>query len=434
MKNLILGVAKGYGWHVLEPFVTSCKMNCPDADLVLFVDDISDFTRDYLKRWAKVFDIPAEYEGVHIIHTRWKMYLDYLDRHGDDYETVFVADTRDVIFQADVFAPFKSYANWLGYTTEADDIGGSKTGDRINYNWLVSFFGKAAADKLVDRKIICCGTVIATVAEMKILCRIMWELLKAETVVGHEQALMNYAVYNRLLPVENLVELDVQSGEIFTAGLAIKQEQIGFRDNMVLRGDGGVPAVVHQYDKYDKDFYKFVDNIYRDKNFTADARFTDPRSTLEQVISLLYADKTVEASRLFLKKFFVTEDFGRFSAAKLITILELASEKVFTPAVEALELAVQNALLSSAKGFSGDQLTCLHEITVRALKNNRAVDPDFKELLAECFLKIASCTLEAHDAQRCFFCIAAIEELDTEPDENFRCFVDEANRTFGRRS
>ena len=48
MKNLIMGSASGYDWYALEPFVTSCKRNCPNAQLVLFVDDISDFTRDLL--------------------------------------------------------------------------------------------------------------------------------------------------------------------------------------------------------------------------------------------------------------------------------------------------------------------------------------------------------------------------------------------------
>ena len=33
MKNLILGVAKGYSWDILEPFVMSCKKNCPDAEI-----------------------------------------------------------------------------------------------------------------------------------------------------------------------------------------------------------------------------------------------------------------------------------------------------------------------------------------------------------------------------------------------------------------
>lgn len=51
-KNLVMGVATHYDWNALEPFVTSCKKNCPSADLVLFVDDISDFTREQLMRWG----------------------------------------------------------------------------------------------------------------------------------------------------------------------------------------------------------------------------------------------------------------------------------------------------------------------------------------------------------------------------------------------
>lgn len=47
-KNLVMGVAKGYDWNALEPFVISFKRHCPNAELVLFVDDISDFTRDRL--------------------------------------------------------------------------------------------------------------------------------------------------------------------------------------------------------------------------------------------------------------------------------------------------------------------------------------------------------------------------------------------------
>lgn len=48
MKNLVMGVATGYGWNDLEPFVISCRKNCLDTDLVLFVDNISKFTENKL--------------------------------------------------------------------------------------------------------------------------------------------------------------------------------------------------------------------------------------------------------------------------------------------------------------------------------------------------------------------------------------------------
>ena len=40
-----MGSASGYDWCTLEPFVRSFAKHCPNAELVLFVNDISDFTR-----------------------------------------------------------------------------------------------------------------------------------------------------------------------------------------------------------------------------------------------------------------------------------------------------------------------------------------------------------------------------------------------------
>ncbi len=48
-RNLVIGSANGYSWYTLEPFVRSFLKNCPSADLVLIVDNLSDFTADYLK-------------------------------------------------------------------------------------------------------------------------------------------------------------------------------------------------------------------------------------------------------------------------------------------------------------------------------------------------------------------------------------------------
>lgn len=50
MKNLLMGVATGYDWYKLEPFITSFKRYIKNTDLVLFVDNISEFTRHALTR------------------------------------------------------------------------------------------------------------------------------------------------------------------------------------------------------------------------------------------------------------------------------------------------------------------------------------------------------------------------------------------------
>ena len=48
-RNLVIGSANGYSWYTLEPFVQSCLKNCPSADLVLIVDNLSDFTANYIR-------------------------------------------------------------------------------------------------------------------------------------------------------------------------------------------------------------------------------------------------------------------------------------------------------------------------------------------------------------------------------------------------
>ena len=222
-KNLVMGSASGFDWDTLEPFVTSFVMHVKNAELVLFLKDISDFTLDRLKHYGKdVLKIePFEYREIKNIGIdRFKNFKRYIDLHGDDYEQIFITDTRDVIFQGDVFEPFKDCKNYLGYTTEADDIAGSRTGNRINYNWIADIFGKEEADKLLDKKVICAGgAVIGTTRGVQIFLEILLSKNSSSEKFAFDQAAFNYLIYNNLIPIENLIESDVESGEIFTAGM-----------------------------------------------------------------------------------------------------------------------------------------------------------------------------------------------------------------------
>ena len=50
------------------------------------------------------------------------MYLDYLEKHGAEYKQILTADTRDIIFQDDVFKYFENEKKYIGYTIEAKNI------------------------------------------------------------------------------------------------------------------------------------------------------------------------------------------------------------------------------------------------------------------------------------------------------------------------
>lgn len=353
------------------------------------------------------------------------MCLDYIETHGGDYEQVLTADTRDVIFQGDVFESFKGRSNYLGYSTETLPIGKER---KCNYPWLVGRFGKEEADKIADKKIICCGTVIGTVEAMKIFCRMMWDALKDYTVWGYEQAAMNYFVWNNLLPIENVIELDVHSGEILTNGTVKNGKILG---DKILRGDGGVPSVIHQYD-WHKEQVQLADRLYRDKNFQADVRFNDARSILEQMNQLFYLGKTNDAARLCIN---ALPDNANFygNADRLLTLWQTVLQKPLTPAVGYLELRIQDAL-QSIKNFSARHLEQICSLLVHADKNNRGVLPQFKFLISQVIINLIERTVEANAAEHCFHFMKLIETLNMPPNKNFYLLAAKAYRVFGRKA
>ena len=299
-KNLIMGSGSGFSWNLFEPFITSFVKYSKNTELVLFVNNISNFTLDRLTHCGGDIKLEPFEHTNYIGIERFKNFKRYVDAHGDEYEQIFITDTRDVIFQGDIFEHFKNYSNFLGYATEVDDIAGSKTGNPFNYNLLVNSFGKEEADKLAKKKTVCAGSaIIGTPQEMKVFLEKLLSYNLQEYPFGFDQAAFNYLIYNNLIPIKNLIEIDVITGEIFTNGLITENK---IRGDFILRGDGGIPSVVHQYDRH-APLVELVNRLYRNKNFQIDKRFTDTRSVIEQIPCLLHSSKVDEAAWLFMRKY-----------------------------------------------------------------------------------------------------------------------------------
>ena len=260
---------------------------------------------------------------------------------------------------------------------------------------------------------------------MKIFCRELWETLRQKIYFIADQAVMNYLVYKNLLPLENLIESDVERGVIFTTALA---------DNFSVRGDkifrnGGVPAVVHQYTQ-NEPLLQLVDEIYHDKNFRPDERFTDTRSTVEQTTSLLSANKISAATKFFLRKFFSDADFSNCGGA-LMRLWETALKKPLTQPLEILELALQNAA-TSCKNFSGYLRQFVPRTVNHAEEVGHAVDINFKRHMLSLLLEGVDYGLKTNQLAYCFEFLEGIDKLNLPPDKNFYLLVARVNRLAGR--
>ena len=429
MKNLVMGVATNYDWYALEPFVNSFKQYCKNADLVLFVDNISEFTRAKLqKEGVKLQPVPDEFKSALIIDVRWTMYKNFLDEYGKNYRQVFLTDTRDVIFQDDLFEKYSTQKNFLVYATEGESLKNSI--NETNYKWVKNLFGQETADKLANREIICAGTILGTVDEIKFLCSKMMKELEQSKAWGDDQAAFNCLIYENRLDIKNIVKSDCQSGNIFCVTFFHLTKPIKIDNDKILHIDGSSPAVVHEYPCFHQ-FIQLADKLYRDKNFRIDETFTDTRSLLEQILCSTKIGKFDDAYKLFTKHLFGKKLSGYGDI--LIKIWENTLNP--NPAAELLDLSIQNSLLYAFdKGLSLEQINKICSLVTLSLKTNKILSFNFKVFLANTLYKLANEFYNANRLAKCLERMEFVSSLEITLNKDFYLFKAKVYRESGRKS
>ena len=379
MKNLVMGVAKGYNWNDIEPFVNSFKQNCLNADLVLFMDNPSKFTENKLNRGGvRIEQIPENLKHM-VVNTRWEMYENFLSSHPE-YEKIFCTDIRDVIFQGDLFSSYTEYKNFLVYATEGQKI----QDDQIyNSKWIRHLFGENEYQKIKDNTAVCCGTIYGSCAGINILFEDMTKIFFKDTTWGNDQGALNYFIHNKILPIENQIESNVETGELFTVGVL---KNFPIVNEKILRGDGGVPAVVHQYDRHPQ-LVQLVDNLYREKDFQPDENFTDLKSALAQMFCLVQRQNFNAATKFFINYVSRTKNLN-LDSYTLLKLAEFILQR-YNPDAEFLILLLQKTLVTDfSSGITIQQIERIYRFFVVAKRDLHCVNPEFtnfvKNMLVAC--------------------------------------------------
>lgn len=372
--------------------------------------------------------VPADLEYKLIASARWGIYKNFLDGRGKDYNQVLLTDTRDVIFQGDVFEKYADLKSFFGYVTEGEFIKNNRT----NYKWLFELFGKDVAEKFKNEEIICSGTVLGTVDEIKIFCDKMSSILVNNTVFGADQGAENYLVREKLLDFENIIEINCEHGNIFTAGYFLKKNPVKIEGEKILSGNGGIPAVVHQYDRQ-KVFVQLADKIFRDKNFQPNEKFSDTRSMFDQCFYLANIGKIDDAYKLFTKHLFGKNFDG--SADKLIKLWNVILTKKFTQASELLILSIQGALISTdGKNLNLGIINQMASVTDFCIKNRIGISFSFKNFLGSILFSMANQSYAAKQLEQCVTCMNFLNELDIPKNKDFYLFQAKIYRESGKKA
>ena len=186
-------------------------------------------------------DLEYKLEGLQSL--RYGHYLDYLDGPGADADFVMVSDIRDVLFQAD---PFDGAVGELEVFLEADHV--TVGAEPFNRRWIRQLYGRRRLAKLAAVTVSCSGVTLGTRSGMRRYLRLMChELAGPRRPMGsHDQGVHNHLLRSgRLDPVRICPN---ERGRVITVGL--QRQVVTNEARQIVNGDGSLPAVVHQYDRY----------------------------------------------------------------------------------------------------------------------------------------------------------------------------------------
>ncbi|WP_343790569.1 hypothetical protein [Brevundimonas kwangchunensis] len=241
----VMGYATGYGAGALEPFVRSLR-HWFDGEIILAVDNRPD-VRELLASLDVTMVIPAASTGwsPHPVVERFAAYDAWIG--GRPWlKQVLLTDVRDVVFQADPFAP----------PADRLEVFIERTGDTLarhafNRKHLKAVFGETLSDQILDRPCICVGTVFGPAQEAARLCRLILMLAAIPRsgvggAFGADQAACNLAVHL------GLIEADIRPNHdrVATIGEGDGDALVWGEDGLVRNPDGSLSPVLHQYDRY----------------------------------------------------------------------------------------------------------------------------------------------------------------------------------------
>ena len=433
-KNLIIGVIRGYGWIDIEPFFVSLIKNAVNVDCIIFYDDISDWTMNQFTKInndkinIKLIAIPDEYKNRLIIDLRWTLYINYLQSHKDEYKQVLLTDIRDVIFQDDLFKNYVKYDKYLGYSTEEP-----KLTEPTNASWIINFFGKETYEKLKSNNIICCGTIWGTIDTVLMFAHEMEKLLKKSKFWGAEQAIANYIIYNKILPIDNLIENDVNNCSVLTNGWRPTE----IKNNKILNFNNEIPAVVHQYDRH-KHLFELIDKLYRLDNIELSDNYYDLKSNLDMVQSTVYAGHFSYSLKLLLRIIDNYNDDNEWKGTfdRLLRILtKLASMNNESLNLQLLEQAVSHAITLNLKikHIDFNQLKSLCTQIFIINKKQRTIYKPLKILTATLIWNAAKQFEAKNDLKTVIALIDWIKQIDYNLNAEHYLMLAKSNRLLGNK-
>lgn len=259
MKNVVLGISINFSVYDLKNLILSFRRFNQEDDMILFVDPqqipiLKSFFAKYNVQFKSLCFHDVCDTPIH--NSRYIKCLEYLLDHNE-YKNVFLCDTKDVVFQRNVFEDLEG--EFL-YVFQEDT--GAIIYDDMEFNgrWIIHAYDNDTLTKLGGQNIICSGTILGSYDRIVLILTLLKQemmRIKKERPEIFKGMILDQVIMNRFARLdESTKDLFTvkRSGDIVaTVGISLIHDRL--RKDEILIGEtqilvnGSLPHVVHQYDR-----------------------------------------------------------------------------------------------------------------------------------------------------------------------------------------
>lgn len=262
-KNLILTAALGYKFNQIELFIKSLRKFYNESVTFLIGENDNELEIELKKYNCETVKIKTNKKEIQF--KRYQIFQDYLK--NKDFNQILLCDSRDIYFQSN---PFNfNYKGQINFFLEDELIKNCP----YNTNWIVRTFGKKEFQKILNKTILCSGTVLGKSNKIIEYLNLITKNIskfnykkKFKYLLtfrpdpggkGCDQGHANFLVHNSL--IDNLNLYSNGEGPVATV---FYLKKIRFDKNSLLINNIGEPySIVHQYDKRWSIFQKPLANF-----------------------------------------------------------------------------------------------------------------------------------------------------------------------------
>ena len=261
-NNLILSAGIGYKWNNLKIFIKSLRKVSNDRVIIIVDDNFDKTTKEkftqykieyYNYKKKKLSNIPGlKNSKSDIGQRRYEMYFFILKNLIKKPKKVFLTDSRDVVFQSNIFN--NRFKQPLNFFLEKEKI----LNDTRNTRWLKRTVGTKIFDKIKNNLISCSGTTYGNFDEILNYSLLMKKNLYLfpykrplrhqiifKNVAPYDQGIHNYLIYNKFFK-----DFECHNNNISKICTTAYMKKFRFnKKGQLINKAKKIYSIIHQYDR-----------------------------------------------------------------------------------------------------------------------------------------------------------------------------------------